>query len=649
MSTLLPGGRLLRDLGLGASGENVLQFRTAVDSIVNYQAAENAKRVNEEKKRPINGGVFVPSGTLSDILHLIDIIAYMFKGVESDDKPWADPVHLKNYVVIIKTARDAAVPWVPYDPPKKRWAELARAHRQETRRVLEPPAADRQIELQIECLNPAVGFQQLVGPDGARSVNLVSGTLAPLDSFDAELGVPFTQRLNGRHVINSAHQVFARTIRQVRLPGPGGRTVDLNGSMNARKKQQQGADSGADAYFDALGHAVLSILERVPGGVLVALPSYGLLQSLITRWSTPESGCMRRIESVRHVFYEPRNATAEDFQAVMELYTEQVGAADRERDSLAGDGLKLKSAVLFIVCRGRASEGIDFKDAQARAVIAISIPFAAAADPVIEEKQLFNTLRCTDRLAARMSSEQAPSPGVGVAARGTFVQTMDSGPVPPTPGTPRSPAPPGGASPSLISGREWYTLQAFRALNQALGRVIRHVHDYGAIFLLDPRYDEDGYKRKLPAWIRASLKTVMQPDLSFCMQELEAFFARAGARYPHVVPPPAAANLDGAPGPAAAVQGARRALQLQLPPSVPVASSPAVQTEESSRRLHLDVATDPEESEEKPEPELKREPAPRDPEPHVGDPIGLASPARPRLRDDLDVGLDGSTSEQAQA
>lgn len=40
-----------------------------------------------------------------------------------------------------------------------------------------------------------------------------------------------------------------------------------------------------------------------------------------------------------------------------------------------------------------------------------------------------------------------------------------------------------------LSGQEWYRQQAFRAVNQAIGRVIRHKEDYGAIFLCDQRSD----------------------------------------------------------------------------------------------------------------------------------------------------------------
>ena len=43
-----------------------------------------------------------------------------------------------------------------------------------------------------------------------------------------------------------------------------------------------------------------------------------------------------------------------------------------------------------------------------------------------------------------------------------------------------------------LSGQEWYSQQATRAVNQAMGRVIRHRHDYGAIILADERFRVSG-------------------------------------------------------------------------------------------------------------------------------------------------------------
>lgn len=39
----------------------------------------------------------------------------------------------------------------------------------------------------------------------------------------------------------------------------------------------------------------------------------------------------------------------------------------------------------------------------------------------------------------------------------------------------------------VLTGEDWYNQQALRAVNQAVGRVIRHRHDYGAIIFCDER------------------------------------------------------------------------------------------------------------------------------------------------------------------
>lgn len=40
----------------------------------------------------------------------------------------------------------------------------------------------------------------------------------------------------------------------------------------------------------------------------------------------------------------------------------------------------------------------------------------------------------------------------------------------------------------VLTGEDWYSQQASRAVNQAVGRVIRHRHDYGAIIFCDERF-----------------------------------------------------------------------------------------------------------------------------------------------------------------
>ena len=94
------------------------------------------------------------------------------------------------------------------------------------------------------------------------------------------------------------------------------------------------------------------------------------------------------------------------------------------------------------VCRGRISEGLDFSDKAARCVIIVGIPYPQVTDPKIILKKSYLDNQKT------LSEENKES----------------------------------------LSGSKWYNQQATRAVNQAIGRVIRHVQDYGAILLMDERY-----------------------------------------------------------------------------------------------------------------------------------------------------------------
>lgn len=53
-----------------------------------------------------------------------------------------------------------------------------------------------------------------------------------------------------------------------------------------------------------------------------------------------------------------------------------------------------------------------------------------------------------------------------------------------------------------LTGQEWYKLEASRAVNQAIGRVIRHKDDYGAIILCDNRFAAPNFRTQLSAWVR---------------------------------------------------------------------------------------------------------------------------------------------------
>jgi len=55
------------------------------------------------------------------------------------------------------------------------------------------------------------------------------------------------------------------------------------------------------------------------------------------------------------------------------------------------------------------------------------------------------------------------------------------------------------------AGREFYENACMRAVNQSIGRAIRHREDYAVIALLDRRYSTDKIASKLPKWIQNGL------------------------------------------------------------------------------------------------------------------------------------------------
>ena len=72
------------------------------------------------------------------------------------------------------------------------------------------------------------------------------------------------------------------------------------------------------------------------------------------------------------------------------------------------------------------------------------------------------------------------------------------------------------------AGSRFYEQLCLQAVNQAIGRAIRHRHDYAAIVLIDERYARAEVEVGMPGWIRRRLaRTATFPE---ALQRLIAFF-----------------------------------------------------------------------------------------------------------------------------
>ncbi|KAG7155140.1 Fanconi anemia group J protein-like [Homarus americanus] len=174
-------------------------------------------------------------------------------------------------------------------------------------------------------------------------------------------------------------------------------------------------------FQDELGKLILDVCKTVPRGILCFLPSYAMLNKLVNRLET--SG--------------------------------------------------VTGAAFLAVCRGKVSEGLDFTDDNARAVIAVGIPYPNVKNIQVDLKRQYNNQHCQTR--------------------------------------------------GLLTGDAW-------AINQALGRCIRHRYDWGALILVDERYQrgslesglqENKYTRGLSKWVRN--KIVHSPSFSVAISNLQHF------------------------------------------------------------------------------------------------------------------------------
>ncbi|KAK9837585.1 hypothetical protein WJX74_000931 [Apatococcus lobatus] len=294
------------------------------------------------------------------------------------------------------------------------------------------------IQMCLWCLNPALAFNAMADP--AHAILLTSGTLAPLATFASELGAPFENTLEAPHVVNMQKQVRACAI----ATGPDGFQLQATYRYNNHS-----------AFQDSIGLAILEAAKVVPDGMLVFFPSYSLLDRLCKRWQG--SGMWSQINGLKKIICEPRG-TGELFDKAMSDYYSAIRRG--------------KGGIFMAVCRGKVSEGLDFTDANARAVLVIGIPFPNVKDTKVGLKKQFNDQ--------------------GQQTRG------------------------------LLSGDQWYSQQAFRALNQAIGRCIRHKNDYGAILLIDERYRQPRYQNNLSRWVKGALEVM--PDFQSSLDALKAFF-----------------------------------------------------------------------------------------------------------------------------
>ncbi|EJW03051.1 DNA repair helicase (rad3) [Edhazardia aedis USNM 41457] len=258
-------------------------------------------------------------------------------------------------------------------------------------------------------LDPAVIFKPFAC--AAKSVILLSGTLKPFESLRSELGFSFKNAVEAPHVIKDTN-ICVSIIKKGHLG------KELIGKYG---------DSESFEYLDQIKHILLMIKKNLgkAGGILVFVPSYTFLENF-----------QKRSTNIENIYFESKSAA--EFGKILRKFKKDADTS---------------VPICMCVYRGRAAEGMDFKDNHARVVVALGIPYPAYKDPEVVSKRMYNDKN------------------------------------------------------KEIKGQMWYEFQAFRAVNQAIGRVVRHKNDWGAVVFLDSRYCWHKNQTHLPKWVKTNLKT----------------------------------------------------------------------------------------------------------------------------------------------
>ncbi|KAL4973236.1 helicase C-terminal domain-containing protein [Aspergillus desertorum] len=300
------------------------------------------------------------------------------------------------------------------------------------------------IQLDYMLLDPTNHFREIV--EDARAVILAGGTMSPMSDYMNHLFsyVP-RDRLS---TFSYGHVIPSENLTAHSL-GRGVMGCEFDFTYEGRDAEKMILD---------LGQTIAQLCHAMPDGVVAFFPSYEYLSRVLNIWKSAVAGenkqtLYKTIEKEKPILHESREmeTTTED---LLNCYANTIENG--------------KGALLLSVVGGKLSEGINFSDRLGRGVLIIGLPFPNIRSPVWQAKIQYIEQK-TYQNAGSGSEESRRSS-------------------------------------AKAAGRDFYENACMRAVNQCIGRAIRHQNDYAAIVLIDKRYGRSSIQAKLPGWIKQSLE-----------------------------------------------------------------------------------------------------------------------------------------------
>ncbi|KAL1707545.1 helicase C-terminal domain-containing protein [Schizophyllum commune] len=300
--------------------------------------------------------------------------------------------------------------------------------------------------------------------DEARAVVLAGGTMSPMsDVFNQLFSHVAAERLTS---FSCGHIIPASNLQTlVVTKGPKGGPVEF--------KAERQKDPAA---IEELGQVLFNLVCVTPKGMVVFFPSYNFLNAAKAAWG--QSGTLSRLEGRKKIFFEPEETT--DVDKVLQSYAAAVHEVDPSRPK--------PGALLFAVIGAKLSEGLNFADDLARSVVIIGMPYANLGSAELKERMAY-----VKRLEERRVRE-----GKQVREK----RAKDA-------------------------AAELYENMCMNAVNQSIGRAIRHQGDWAALVLVDRRYANTAIRNKLPKWIGSGL--TVADTYGMVIKELATFYRQKTA------------------------------------------------------------------------------------------------------------------------
>ncbi|KAF7715094.1 Uncharacterized protein PECH_007655 [Penicillium ucsense] len=319
------------------------------------------------------------------------------------------------------------------------------------------------IQLKYMLLDPTNHFKEIV--ENARAVILAGGTMSPMSDYMNHL---FSYLPPERLETFSYGHVIPSTNLVAQSLTKGLMGCDFDFTYEARNSEKMITD---------LGRTIATLCQIIPHGVVAFFPSYDYLSQVVSVWEKPipnGNGVtpLKLISNHKKILYESRDS-AVSTDTLLQEYTSTISA---------GQG-----ALLLSVVGGKLSEGINFSDDLGRGVLMIGLPFPNIRSAVWQAKIKY---------IEEKTHKQHPGTDAEKKAK------------------------------AAAAGRDFYENACMRAVNQCIGRAIRHVNDYAAIVMIDRRYETPRIQGKLPGWIKGSLVTSSGArPAQTTVQRLSRFFA----------------------------------------------------------------------------------------------------------------------------